>query len=219
MVAALLTAAAGAVYSASAGRAPAEQAASTRPAGDSGPPAPAARISGGAAPRPVAPSGPTGSVTSVGSDAAPSGTGVLVGPTTNAATGPRTAVGTAAADRVGSPSEDQRRLAAPTGTAGVPVPMSEPATAALVRPGDRVDLLAVGREGVAAPVAENALVLDVADTGDPATGGLLLALRPAEARRMLGAAEDVRFTVTVRPVTARPDPLPPDPTRAPALRG
>jgi hypothetical protein len=92
------------------------------------------------------------------------------------------------------------RAAPPSGTLGVPVRLAEPTALALLRPGDRVDLLSVGGSGgTTTPVAEGATVLAVSGIGDPTAGGLLLALRPAEARRTIGADPRTRFAVLIRP--------------------
>ncbi|MEU8191279.1 flagellar biosynthesis protein FlgA, partial [Micromonospora carbonacea] len=73
---------------------------------------------------------------------------------------------------------------------------------AVVRPGARVDLLAVpaGRQaGDADLLAPRALVLDVVGAG--ATDGssaLYLALRPEQAHRAVGLPEGSRFAIVVR---------------------
>ncbi len=88
-------------------------------------------------------------------------------------------------------------LGVPRGNVGVPVRLAEPTALSLVHPGDRVDLLSVG-DGDSRPVAAAALVLKVTDDGDPATGGLLLALTPDEAQ--LAVASPGRgFAVLIRP--------------------
>jgi hypothetical protein len=72
----------------------------------------------------------------------------------------------------------------PRGSVGVPVRLAEPTALALVRAGDRVDLLKIDEVGGGTTaVAAAALVLSVTGTDDPATGGLLLALTPAEAAK------------------------------------
>lgn len=92
------------------------------------------------------------------------------------------------------------RPAVPAGTAGVPVRLAEPAALRLVRPGDHVDLLTVDDASArAVRVADAALVLAVSGVDDPTAGGLLLALRPAEARRVIGTRESTRFAVLIRP--------------------
>ncbi|MDQ7906808.1 flagellar biosynthesis protein FlgA [Phytohabitans sp. ZYX-F-186] len=102
-----------------------------------------------------------------------------------------------------APSVDASgRLAVPPGAVGVPVRLAEPAVLALVRPGDRVDLLAVGgatptpapsREP--APLARDALVLGVVGVD----GAVLLALAPDRARAIVSLPDGTRFGVIVRP--------------------
>ncbi len=76
-------------------------------------------------------------------------------------------------------SDDGVSAAAPRGTVVVPVRLSDDAIAALLRPGDRVDLLAgttTGSEPAAAPryLARSALVLPVPAEREPeGAGGLL----------------------------------------------
>jgi hypothetical protein len=80
----------------------------------------------------------------------------------------------------------------------VPVRLAEPAALALVRPGDRVDLLRIDDTGQGtAPVAAAALVLSVTGADDPTSGGLLLALRPTEAEKAV-AAPGRGFAVLIR---------------------
>ena len=87
----------------------------------------------------------------------------------------------------------------PAGTVGVPVRLAEPTALRLVRPGDRVDLFRVGDEGAPGePVATAALVLEIAGVDDPASGGLLLALTPAEAERTVTTAGH-GYAVLIRP--------------------
>lgn len=94
------------------------------------------------------------------------------------------------------------RPAGPPGTVGVPVRLSEPAALRLVHAGNRVDLFRAGSDS--APVARDALVLEVTGIEDPLTGGLLLALTPAAAQ------ETVRHTADGYVVVIRPDsPAPP----------
>ncbi|HZN20220.1 MAG TPA: flagellar biosynthesis protein FlgA [Micromonosporaceae bacterium] len=87
------------------------------------------------------------------------------------------------------------RLAVPAGLVGLPVALAEPAAAAVVRPGDRVDLMA--RPGTGQVIAEGALVLE-AIGADPAPA-LYLALDELQAKAMLRAGSAVRFDVIVRP--------------------
>jgi hypothetical protein len=89
--------------------------------------------------------------------------------------------------------------AVPPGTVGVPVRLAEPTALTLVRPGDKVDLLRVNDTGQDSTiVADAALVLSVTGADDPTTGGLLLALRPAEAAKAV-AAQGRGFAVLIRP--------------------
>jgi hypothetical protein len=98
--------------------------------------------------------------------------------------------GESAPDR---PVPGDGRLAAPSDTVGVPVRLADPAALALVRPGDRVDLLVSGRRPTV--VATDALVLAVALDD----GALLLALGPAQARKTASAPPGAAFSVIVHP--------------------
>ncbi len=87
----------------------------------------------------------------------------------------------------------------PRGSVGVPVHLAEPTALTLVRPGDMVDLLSMDETGHGAtPVASAALVLGVTGADEPTVGGLLLALRPAEAEKAV-AAQGRGFAVLIRP--------------------
>jgi hypothetical protein len=87
----------------------------------------------------------------------------------------------------------------PVGTVGVPIRLAEPAALELVHVGDRVDLFRTGDTGARAPaLAIGALVLDVTDTADPASAGLLLALTPAQATHALTGA-GAGYAVVIRP--------------------
>jgi hypothetical protein len=91
------------------------------------------------------------------------------------------------------------RAAVPTGTVGVPVRLAEPTALTLVRPGDHVDLLRVADDSHdTSAVAASALVLGVTGADDPTTGGLLLALTPAEAAKAV-AQPGGGFAVLIRP--------------------
>jgi hypothetical protein len=82
---------------------------------------------------------------------------------------------------------------------GVPIRVVEAAALSLVRPGDRVDLLRVEQSGGGTtPVATAALVLSMTAADDPITGGLLVALRPAEAEKAL-SDQGRGFAVILRP--------------------
>lgn len=96
------------------------------------------------------------------------------------------------------PDRHAARPVLPTGLVGVPVRLADPAALAVVRPGDRVDLLALPVEtgGAAATVAAGVLVLDA--LADPELPVLYLALTESEARRAAVAGPEVRFGVIVR---------------------
>lgn len=96
----------------------------------------------------------------------------------------------------------------PGGTAAVPVRLAEPETAALVRAGDRVDVLgtAVTPDGTgAAPagdareIASGVRVLAVLRGGPDGGVVLVVAATAPVARRLAGAAARQRLTVAVRP--------------------
>ena len=96
-------------------------------------------------------------------------------------------------------SDTAGRAIVPIGTVGVPVRLAEPTALTLVRPGDHVDLLRVGDNNPATnAVAAAALVLGVTGADDPTTGGLLLALTPAEAARAV-TDPGRGFAVLIRP--------------------
>lgn len=95
----------------------------------------------------------------------------------------------------------------PQESAAAPVRLADAEAAAIVRPGDRVDVLGTpvgtadtGRPADAVEVATALRVLAVL-RGDDATDGVVLvvAASPATARRLAGAAGRHRLTVTVRP--------------------
>ncbi|MFF5079644.1 hypothetical protein ACFY36_21530 [Actinoplanes sp. NPDC000266] len=86
----------------------------------------------------------------------------------------------------------------PSGTVGVPVRLADPTALSLVKPGNRVDLLRLDDKGATTSVAAAALVLTVTGASDPTTGGLLLALSPAEAERAV-ATSSHGFAVLIRP--------------------
>jgi hypothetical protein len=113
------------------------------------------------------------------------------------------AAGATAAHPTAAPPTD-RPLPIPHGLVGVPVRLAEPAALAVVRPGGRVDLLAVpsvgnrmasGRPGVVAP---SALVLDVLADESEAPSAVLLALDPEQAQRTVALPDTTRFAVILR---------------------
>ena len=92
-----------------------------------------------------------------------------------------------------------RALSVPPGSVGVPVRLADPTALSLIRPGDRVDVLRVDDAGHGtAPVAASALVLGVTGMDDPAAGGLLVALRPADAEKAV-ADQGRGFAILIRP--------------------
>lgn len=95
------------------------------------------------------------------------------------------------------PSPDpEARLPIPDGQVGVTVPLGDPASLAMLRPGDRVDLLAIpAAGGDPVPLADAAAVLAV----DPAAAALLLALTPEQGRAAVSASTTGTFAVIVRP--------------------
>ncbi|MFC8847293.1 MULTISPECIES: flagellar biosynthesis protein FlgA [unclassified Micromonospora] len=100
------------------------------------------------------------------------------------------------------PGAPPSALPLPDGAVGVPIRLAEPAALAVVRPGARVDLLAVpaGRQGGEADLlAPRALVLDVVGAGTTdGSSALYLALRPEQAQRAVGLPEGSRFAIVVR---------------------
>ncbi|MGS2614102.1 hypothetical protein ACVCAH_06160 [Micromonospora sp. LZ34] len=103
-------------------------------------------------------------------------------------------------DEGAAPGGRPAPLPVPSGAVGVPVRLAEPAALAVLRPGARVDLLAVPAAGGAGTLlASRALVLDVvgADALD-AGAALYLALPPDQARRAVSQPEGSRFAIVVR---------------------
>lgn len=89
--------------------------------------------------------------------------------------------------------------ALPAGTVGVPITLAEPAALTVVRPGARVDLLAVPPEPTEPLlVASEVLVLEVLPDAGSGAGALYLALRPTQAQRAVGQPPGSRFAVVIR---------------------
>ena len=121
----------------------------------------------------------------------------------------------AAGVRAGEPLTDVRLVGGgltallPAGQVAAAVRPADLAVTALVRPGDRVDVLAAGPDGGAAePVAEGVLVLAVPRAGSGATeavagdgpaGLLVVAVDRATAARLAAAATGATLTLTVTP--------------------
>jgi pilus assembly protein CpaB len=118
-------------------------------------------------------------------------------------------VGHAVAGRVrrGEPLTDVRLLGAglvsDRGTVAAPVRLADPATAALLRAGDRVDVLATPSQATAqasaTTVAQDLRVLAVPGVDDTDGALVVLAAPPAVAARLAGAAVSNRLSVTVLP--------------------
>lgn len=101
----------------------------------------------------------------------------------------------AAASQAATPSSTAGRLPVPAGLVGLPVALAEPAAAAVVHPGDRVDLVA--GSGAGQPLARDALVLGAVGA-DPAPV-LYLAMNEVQAKAVLRVGSEIRFNVIVRP--------------------
>jgi pilus assembly protein CpaB len=108
--------------------------------------------------------------------------------------------------RAGETLTDVRLLGAGLVPAGdevaVPVRVAEAAVAALLRPGDRVDVLSADPEGgpAARTVVADVVVLAVPDLGEGAVDGALLVLAASRggASRLAAAAVSGRLSVVVR---------------------
>lgn len=104
--------------------------------------------------------------------------------------------------RAGEPLTDVRLLGAgllpPGSDVAVPVRLAEPATGALVRAGDTVDVLSAAAEG-ASVVATRLVVLSVLDLGDAAGEGALVVVAASRstAERLAAAAVTGRLSVVV----------------------
>ena len=116
-------------------------------------------------------------------------------------------VGRAVASRVrrGEPLTDVRLLGAALledpGTVAAPVRLADPAAAALLHAGDRVDVLGTPTSGTgsgpATVVARDLRVLAVPAADDAEGALVVLAAAPAVAARLAGAAVATRLSVTV----------------------
>jgi hypothetical protein len=93
-------------------------------------------------------------------------------------------------------TEPDGRLPIPDGMVGVPVTPGDPASLAMLHPGDRVDLLAVAAAGGggAERLAGGAPVLAV----DHSAAALLLALTPEQGQAVVSAPAGTRFAILVR---------------------
>lgn len=113
----------------------------------------------------------------------------------------------AGAVRTGEPLTDARLVGPgltallPRGQVAAPVRLADLAVAALVRTGDRVDVLATAPEaGQAETLAAGVRVLAAGGTGDdPAAGLLLVAVDAGTAARLAAAATTATLTVSLPP--------------------
>ncbi|HEX8002054.1 MAG TPA: Flp pilus assembly protein CpaB [Mycobacteriales bacterium] len=130
--------------------------------------------------------------------------------------------------RRGEPLTDVRLvgpslLAAVPGAVAVPVRFADPGAVAVLRPGDRVDVLATPASARDAPhpgparvVAANVVVLAVTAAGEAGLGDgalVVVACPPDVARALAAAAATERLSPALLP----PHPAPPAPATAPAL--
>jgi pilus assembly protein CpaB len=114
----------------------------------------------------------------------------------------------AGAVRRGEPLTDARvvgpelaRLAAGSGSVAAPVRLADPAVAGLVRPGDRVDVVAVTGTGGTSTVASGVEVLAVPATpASNSSDGALVVLAVPEwaAPRVVATALEARLAITLR---------------------
>lgn len=87
----------------------------------------------------------------------------------------------------------------PVETVTAPVRIADGATVGLLRPGDRVDVVAADTGGAVRVVASGARVAEVPDVGGTETGALVvLAVPRATAVRLAGAGATARLAVTLR---------------------
>jgi hypothetical protein len=83
-------------------------------------------------------------------------------------------------------------------TVTAPVRISDGATVRLLRPGDRVDVVAADSGGEARVVAAGARVTEVPDVGATETGALVVLSVPrSTAARLAGASTTARLAVTL----------------------
>ena len=91
-------------------------------------------------------------------------------------------------------------LTLPRGTVGVPVQLAEPGTAAVLRPGDRVDVIArTGSPHGTTGQGDEILAHDVLVISSSEDGIVYLAMPPQQAPRVSRMAPDIAVGVTVRP--------------------
>ena len=141
----------------------------------------------------------------------PAGTATLAGCRTGSPSGPSESPSDAPSDSPSGASAGDRRAAlpVPSGLVGVPVQLAEPATAAVLRPGDRVDLIArtTHPSGTAAPdpddvvLARDVLVLsvDLSPDRSPDEVVVYVAMPKDRAQRVARTAPTIPLGITVRP--------------------
>ncbi|MGB9377478.1 MAG: flagellar biosynthesis protein FlgA, partial [Mycobacteriales bacterium] len=86
------------------------------------------------------------------------------------------------------------------GAVAAPIRIADPGTVALLRAGDRIDVVAAGGDGPARTVATDVPIVGVpSPKGDGAAEGALIvvAAQPAVAARLVAAAAITRLSVTV----------------------
>jgi hypothetical protein len=89
--------------------------------------------------------------------------------------------------------------ALPAGTVGFPLRLPDAGVVAVVRPGQRVDVLASTGGAIAKVLAADVLVLRVGPSDPAADGALLyLAVTTGQAGRLASLEPDARISVTVR---------------------
>lgn len=140
----------------------------------------------------------------------PAGTATLAGCRTGSAARPSGPSDAPSDSPSGAPAADRRAaLPVPSGLVGVPVQLAEPATAAVLRPGDRVDLIArtTHPSGTAAPdpddvvLARDVLVLsvDLSPDRSPDEVVVYVAMPKDRAQRVARTAPTIPLGITVRP--------------------
>ncbi|MEU8610284.1 hypothetical protein AB0C29_20060, partial [Actinoplanes sp. NPDC048791] len=121
--------------------------------------------------------------------------GIAGSATTREPNDPPPAVAAAPGRSGGSPGA----IAVPPGSIGVPIRLAEPTALRLIHPGDHVDVFRLSGTGEnPQAIATAALVLEVTGAEDPTSGGLLLALTPADARRAV-TTPGGGYAVLIRP--------------------
>jgi Flp pilus assembly protein CpaB len=97
-------------------------------------------------------------------------------------------------------SDSPAALTLPRGTVGVPVQLAEPGAAAVLRPGDRVDVIArTGSPQGTTDQGDEILAHDVLVISSSEDGIVYLAMPPQQAPRVSRMAPDIAVGVTVHP--------------------